>query len=232
MPVPNILAFKYAIFLGAISSAVMSMNPSGRMFEQKVGELRDYIRSKDLSKETEVRLLTYYETRYRGKYFEEDALLSDLNDSLKAEILLQNTRKLIVNVPFLKRTAADGRGELFMGRIAAALRSINFIPGDFVTKQGDSGSDMYFILTGKAEVYVNDRHAVTLGAGAYFGGRSHHKNTANGNGSSCVAKSDVPAHVSGLPQILDDFTDMRIRMDMLAEERQKVVKLEELNSKQ
>ncbi|KAI8830049.1 hypothetical protein BJ741DRAFT_363648 [Chytriomyces cf. hyalinus JEL632] len=89
-------AVVYAIFLGAISSTVMAMNPSGRLFDQKVGELRDYIRSKDLSKETEVRLLTYYETRYRGKYFEEDSLLSDLNDSLKAEILLQNTRGLIM----------------------------------------------------------------------------------------------------------------------------------------
>ncbi|KAJ3237575.1 Potassium voltage-gated channel sub H member 7 [Chytriomyces hyalinus] len=163
-------AVVYAIFLGAISSAFLAINPSGRLFDQKVGELRDYIRSKDLSKETEARLLTYYETKYRGKYFEEDSLLSDLNDSLKAEILLQNTRKLIANVPFLKRAAGDGRDELFMGRIAAALHSINFIPGDYVTKQGDSGSNMYFILNGKAEVYVNDRHAVTLGAGAYFGG--------------------------------------------------------------
>ncbi|TPX55134.1 hypothetical protein CcCBS67573_g09508, partial [Chytriomyces confervae] len=75
------------------------------------------------------RLLTYYEKRYCGKYFEEDALLSDLNDSLKAEILLQNTRKLIMNVPFLKRNVGDGRDELFMGRIAGALHSINFIPG-------------------------------------------------------------------------------------------------------
>ncbi|KAJ3230296.1 Potassium voltage-gated channel sub H member 7 [Chytriomyces hyalinus] len=162
-------AVVYAVFLGAISSAVMAVNPSGRLFDQKVGELRDYIRSKDLSKETEARLLTYYETRYRGKYFEEDALLSDLNDSLKAEILLQNTRKLIMNVPFLKRSVGDGRDELFMGRIAGALHSINFIPGDYVTKQGDSGSDMYFILNGKAEVYVGDRLTVTLGAGAYFG---------------------------------------------------------------
>ncbi|TPX71605.1 hypothetical protein CcCBS67573_g06132 [Chytriomyces confervae] len=88
-------AVVYAIFLGAISSAVMEMNPSGRLFDQKVGELRDYIRSKDLSKETEIRLLTYYETRYRGKYFEEDALLSNLNDSLKAvtPVFLHHTQE-------------------------------------------------------------------------------------------------------------------------------------------
>ncbi|TPX64952.1 hypothetical protein CcCBS67573_g08267 [Chytriomyces confervae] len=223
-------AVVYAIFLGAISSTVMAMNPSGRLFEQKVGELRDYIRSKDLSKETEVRLLTYYETRYRGKYFEEDSLLADLNDSLKAEILLQNTRGLIMNVPFLKRTAGDGRDELFMGRIAAALRSISYIAGDYVTKQGDSGSDMYLIFHGKAEVYVNERLAVTLGAGAYFGEVGLIAKTLR----TATVKAVLPSLMYRLTyidfhKILDDFTDMKRRMDMLADEREKVVKLEELN---
>ncbi|TPX74851.1 hypothetical protein CcCBS67573_g03884 [Chytriomyces confervae] len=223
-------AIVYAIFLGAISSAVMAMNPSGRLFEQKVGELRDYIRSRDLSKETEARLLMYYETRYRGKFFEENALLSTLNDALKAEILLQNTRRLIVNVPFLKRAAGDGRDELFMGRIAAALRSINYIPGDYVTKQGDSGSDMYFIMNGKAEVYVNERHAVTLGAGAYFGEVGLIKKALR----TATVQAVLPSLMYRLTyldfhKILDDFTDMRIRIDMLAEERERMIKVEEMN---
>ncbi|KAJ3234141.1 Potassium voltage-gated channel sub H member 7 [Chytriomyces hyalinus] len=164
-------AIVYAVFLGSISSAVMAFNPSGRLFNQKIGELRDYIRWKDLSKETETKLLSYYESRYRGKYFEEDAVLADFNDSLKAEILLHNTRKLIERVPFLKRSEDDGRDELFIGRIAGALHSYNYIPGDYVTKQGDSGSDMYFILSGKADVYVNNNRVVTLSAGTYFGGK-------------------------------------------------------------
>ncbi|KAJ3234417.1 Potassium voltage-gated channel sub H member 7 [Chytriomyces hyalinus] len=219
-------AIVYAIFLGAISSTLMAVNPSGRMFDQKVGELRDYIRWKDLSKETEDRLLTYYETKYRGKYFEEDALLDDLNDSLKAEILLQNTRRLIMNVPFLKRSACDGRDELFMGRIAVALHSRNFIPGDFVTKQGDSGTDMYFILNGRAEVYVNDWHAVTLGAGAYFGEVALITKTLR----TATVQAVLPSLMYRLTytdfhKILADFADMRIRIDMLADERDKVLKM-------
>ncbi|KAI8825434.1 hypothetical protein BJ741DRAFT_714754 [Chytriomyces cf. hyalinus JEL632] len=222
-------AVVYAVFLGAISSAVMAVNPSGRLFDQKIGELRDYIRSKDLSKETEVRLLMYYETRYRGKYFEEDALLSDLNDSLKAEILLQNTRKLIINVPFLKRSVCDGRDELFIGRIAAALLSINFIPGDYVTKQGDSGSDMYFILNGKAEeVYVNEKLAVILGAGAYFGEIGLIKKTLR----TATVQAVLPSLMYRLTytdfhKILDDFSDMRLLIEMLAGERATVMKLQE-----
>ncbi|KAI8837516.1 cyclic nucleotide-binding-like protein [Chytriomyces cf. hyalinus JEL632] len=126
-----------------------------------------------------------------------------------------------MNVPFLKRTTGDGRDELFMGRIAAALRSISYIAGDYVTKQGDSGSDMYLIFHGKAEV---------LRAGAYFGEVGLITKTLR----TATVKAVLPSLMYRLTyidfhNILDDFTDMKSRMDMLAEEREKVVKLEELN---
>ncbi|KAJ3402883.1 hypothetical protein HDU80_004662 [Chytriomyces hyalinus] len=134
---------------------------------------------------------------------------------------------------WMKRAAGDGRDELFMGRIAAAL---HYIPGDYVTKQGDSGSDMYFILNGKAEVYVNERHAVTLGAGAYFGGIVFQAEV--GLIMKTLRTATVQAVLPSLMyrltyldfhKILDDFTDMRIRIDMLAEERERMIQLEEMN---
>ncbi|KAJ3392571.1 hypothetical protein HDU80_010847 [Chytriomyces hyalinus] len=223
-------AIVYAVFLGSISSAVMAFNPSGRLFHQKIGELRDYIRWKDLSKDTEVKLLSYYESRYRGKYFEEDAVLADFNDSLKAEILLHNTRKLIERVPFLKRSEDDGRDELFIGRIAGALHSYNYIPGDYVTKQGDSGSDMYFILSGKADVYVNKNKVVTLSAGTYFGEVGLITKTLRTATVQCALPSLMyRLTYSDFHMILDDFPDMKLRIHRLAAEREKVVKMAENN---
>ncbi|KAI8825525.1 hypothetical protein BJ741DRAFT_631765 [Chytriomyces cf. hyalinus JEL632] len=223
-------AIVYAVFLGSISSAVMAFNPSGRLFHQKIGELRDYIRWKDLSKDTEMKLLSYYESRYRGKYFEEDAVLADFNDSLKAEILLHNTRKLIERVPFLKRSEDDGRDELFIGRIAGALHSYNYIPGDYVTKQGDSGSDMYFILSGKADVYVNKNKVVTLSAGTYFGEVGLITKTLRTATVQCALPSLMyRLTYSDFHLILDDFPDMKLRIQGLAAEREKVVKMAENN---
>ncbi|TPX52627.1 hypothetical protein CcCBS67573_g09835 [Chytriomyces confervae] len=223
-------AIVYAVFLGSISSAVMAFNPSGRLFHQKIGELRDYIRWKDLSKDTEMKLLSYYESRYRGKYFEEDAVLADFNDSLKAEILLHNTRKLIERVPFLKRSEDDGRDELFIGRIAGALHSYNYIPGDYVTKQGDSGSDMYFILSGKADVYVNKNRVVTLSAGTYFGEVGLITKTLRTATVQCALPSLMyRLTYSDFHMILDDFPDMKQRIQGLAAEREKVVKMAENN---
>ncbi|TPX58666.1 hypothetical protein CcCBS67573_g09146 [Chytriomyces confervae] len=60
-------AILYAGFLVTISSAVMSLNPSGRLYNQKVEELFDHVQWKKLDAETSEKLISYYETKYRGK---------------------------------------------------------------------------------------------------------------------------------------------------------------------
>ncbi|KAJ3081802.1 anaphase-promoting complex subunit Hcn1, partial [Rhizoclosmatium hyalinum] len=160
----------YAVFVGYISSAAMSLDTSGRLYQQKMEELVDYVKWKKLSEETKRKLVSYYETKYRGKYFEEDTLLSDMNESLRTEISLHNTRALIEKVPFLKRSEQDGRDEIFFSRIATVLHARYFIPGDLITQQGDSGLDMYFILSGKVNVFVNSVKVVSLYDGSFFGG--------------------------------------------------------------
>ncbi|KAJ3290835.1 hypothetical protein HDU79_002905 [Rhizoclosmatium sp. JEL0117] len=161
----------YAILVGYISSAAISFDNSGRLYNQKMEELIDYIKWKKLSPETRQKLISYYETKYRGKYFEEDTLLADMNESLRTEISLQNTRSLIMKVPFLRRETGDHRDEIFYSRIASALHARYYIPGDSVTKQGESGADMFFILSGKVDVFVDGNFKVSLYDGSYFGER-------------------------------------------------------------
>ncbi|KAJ3280188.1 anaphase-promoting complex subunit Hcn1, partial [Rhizoclosmatium sp. JEL0117] len=132
-------------------------------------ELNDYVKWKNLSPEIEKKLFSYYEIKYRGKFFEEETLLNTVNDSLKQEIVLHNTRWLIEKVTFLRRSENDGRDEIFFSAIASKLHACYYTPGDFITKQGESAADMYFIVSGKCDVYVGDKKVVSLYDGAYFG---------------------------------------------------------------
>ncbi|ORY43496.1 hypothetical protein BCR33DRAFT_766667, partial [Rhizoclosmatium globosum] len=159
----------YATFVGYISSAAITIDNSGRLYNQKMEELVDYIKWRKLSDETKLKLVSYYETKYRGKYFEEDTLLSEMNEALRTEIKLHNTRDLIVKVPFLRREMGDNRDEIFYSRIASVLHVRYFIPGDNITKQGESGADMFFILSGKVDVFVDGKYKVSLYDGSYFG---------------------------------------------------------------
>ncbi|KAJ3108203.1 hypothetical protein HK100_003467 [Physocladia obscura] len=164
-------AVLYAAFLGAISSATMSVNPFGRLYDQKIEELQDYCKSKNLNKQIEHKLFSYFEARYRGKYFDENMLLLEMNESLRVEISLQNARALIEKVPFLRRVQNDGRDEIFLGRVAMALKTQYYVAGDCITKQGDSGLDMFFVISGKVDVFVNGKKVVSLCDGAYIGGK-------------------------------------------------------------
>ncbi|KAJ3265704.1 hypothetical protein HDU77_004234 [Chytriomyces hyalinus] len=217
-------AILYAGFLGTISSAVMSLNPSGRLYNQKVEELLDYVQWKKLDTETSEKLISYYETKYRGKYFEEDSLLAELNESLRADISLHNTRNLIEKVPFLRREEGDGRDEIFFHRIATVLRSCYYIPGDFITKQGDSGLDMFFILSGKVNVFVNGHKVVSLYDGAYIGEVALITKVLR----TATVQAAMPTVVYRLSNtdfhtVISEFLDMKLRIEKLAIEGQRVV---------
>ncbi|KAJ3293686.1 anaphase-promoting complex subunit Hcn1 [Rhizoclosmatium sp. JEL0117] len=220
----------YAAFLGSISSAAMSLNPSGRLYNQKMEELLDYVEWKKLDEETKDKLISYYEIKYRGKYFEEDSLLSDMNESLRADISLHNTRFLIEKVPFLRREENDGRDEIFFYRLATVLHAHYFIPGDYVTKQGDSGHDMYFILSGKVNVFINGVKVVSLYDGAYIGEVALITRVLR----TATVQAAMPTVMYRLTHkdfhvVISDFPDMKLRVQKLAMEGQKMVKEAEQN---
>ncbi|KAJ3009315.1 UNVERIFIED_CONTAM: anaphase-promoting complex subunit Hcn1 [Siphonaria sp. JEL0065] len=188
-------------------------------------ELGDYVKWKNLSPETQKKVFSYYETKYRGKFFEEESLLLEMNESLRAEISLQNTRTLIARVPFLRRQMNDGRDEIFFGRIATILRPQYFVKNDNVIKQGDYAFDMYFILSGTVNVFVNDRKVVTLYDGAYFGEVALIAKVLR----TATVRAATPSVLYRLTHkdfhnVLEEFEDMKMRIDALQREHEAKLK--------
>ncbi|KAJ3194486.1 Potassium voltage-gated channel sub H member 7 [Entophlyctis luteolus] len=214
-------AILYGTFLGSISSAAVSINPSGRLYNQKLDELNDYVKWKNLDPMTEQKLVSYYEVKYRGKYFEEQNLLADMNDSLRAEIAIHNTRWLVEKVPFLRRNENDGRDAIFFSRIASMLNANYFIRGDFITKQGEAAMDMYFIHSGRCDVLIGDRLIKSLYDGAYFGEIALIAKVLR------TASIQAATHAmlyrltyQDFHTVLSEFVDMKERIDALARERE------------
>ncbi|KAI8610830.1 cyclic nucleotide-binding-like protein [Chytriomyces sp. MP71] len=115
------------------------------------------------------KLVAYYETKYRGRYFEEETLLADMNESLREDIAYQNTVTLLQKVPFFQRDLKDGRDEAFLRRIAAALQARYYIPRDFLFQQGDPGNELFFMLSGKTTAFVNGVERGAFYEGDFFG---------------------------------------------------------------
>ncbi|KAJ3097263.1 hypothetical protein HK100_005399 [Physocladia obscura] len=225
-------AFLYASIVGTISSLAMGLDASGRMYKQKIDELKEYMRWREIIPETRKKMMKYYELKYRGKYFEEDTLLSDMNDSLRMEIAAQNCKELISKVSFLCREQNDGRDELFMGRIAIALTSCFFVSGDVIFIQGEMGNEMYFVMNGVVEVMVGKTRVTTLKEGSFFGEVALIANiprtaTVRAVSSCRLYRLTRNAFLS----ILDEFEDVRKKVDVIYKERMERIGLEEKERK-
>ncbi|KAI8619764.1 cyclic nucleotide-binding-like protein [Chytriomyces sp. MP71] len=217
-------AILYAAFVGYISSAAVSVNPSGRLYNQKMEELIDYVKWKKLSPTTRDKLVSYYEIKYRGKYFEEESLLADMNESLREEVSSHNTRRLIEKVVFLRRCEGDGRDDIFFNKMSTVLHARYYIPGDYVTKQGDSGNDMFFILSGKVNVSVNGVKVVSLYDEAYFGEVSLiTKSLRTATVQAGMASILYRLTRQDFQSVISEFEDMQERILELAEEGQRLV---------
>ncbi|KAJ3391281.1 hypothetical protein CcCBS67573_g01567 [Chytriomyces confervae] len=159
----------YASIVGMISAFSMGFDASGRLYKQKMDELREYFRWKDINEITQRKIFKYYEIKYRGKFFEEEILFSDLNEPLRKEIALHNCKSIISKVNFLRRDMGDGRDDLFLGRIAMSLKTCYFVTGDIIISEGGVDSDMYFIMSGHVNVFVSGKNVTTLSEGSFFG---------------------------------------------------------------
>ncbi|KAI8832224.1 hypothetical protein BJ741DRAFT_667246 [Chytriomyces cf. hyalinus JEL632] len=218
----------YASIVGTISSLSIGMDASGRLYKQKLDELKEYMGWKDLDDITRRKVLKYYELKYRGKFFEEATLLNEMNDSLRMEIAAHNCKQLISKVGFLHREMDDGRDHIFLGRIATALSAVYFIPGDIIISAGDMGSEMFFILKGTVNIVVNGVKVGQLVDGAFFGELALIANIPR----TATVQALTPCSLYRLTRvdlmrILPEFEDMKQRMDIIYQQRMEKVRKEE-----
>ncbi|KAJ3236044.1 anaphase-promoting complex subunit Hcn1, partial [Chytriomyces hyalinus] len=196
----------YASIVGMISAFSMGFDASGRLYKQKMDELREYFRWKDINELTQRKIFKYYEIKYRGKFFEEEMLFSDLNEPLRKEIALHNCKSIISKVNFLKRDVGDGRDDLFLGRIAMSLKTCYFVTGDIIISEGGVDSDMYFIMSGHVNVFVGGKNVTTLSEGSFFGGKSLEKL------SSCML---YRLSKRNFADILTEYPDMKAKVEII-----------------
>ncbi|KAI9336713.1 cyclic nucleotide-binding-like protein [Obelidium mucronatum] len=126
-------AILYALLVGLLSSAAIAYDSSGRLYRQKIDELNEYLNWKRIDPATKKKVLSYYEFKYRGKYFEEQTLLADMNNSLRMCITLpgdfvfhqgENAMEMFfiqtgkVNIIVNGKVVAFGNAGSFFGEVA------------------------------------------------------------------------------------------------------------------
>ncbi|KAJ3086887.1 anaphase-promoting complex subunit Hcn1 [Quaeritorhiza haematococci] len=214
----------YAGLVGMISSISFGLNASGRIFRQKMDEVNEYLECKQVDDQTKSHVRDYMTFKYRGKYFNEKAILEEFNKHIRDMILLKQGVELVKKVPFFNRTVGDGRDKIWIQRVVSNLKPSYHLKGDYVFEQGDEAEEMYFIFQGWVEIIVDDEVVRKLEQGSFFGEVAPLGNTTRTAsvraGANCILYA---LKKLDLDLVLNDFPEMTEKFALVAMERLRAV---------
>nr|CAD7259924.1 unnamed protein product [Timema shepardi] len=155
----------YALFLGHATNLIQSLDSSRRQYREKVKQVEEYMAYRKLPREMRQRITEYFEHRYQGKFFDEEAILGELSEKLREDVINYNCRSLVASVPFFANADSN-----FVSDVVTKLRYEVYQPGDIIIKEGTIGNKMYFIQEGIVDIVMaNGEVATSLSDGSYFG---------------------------------------------------------------
>ncbi|KAL7669052.1 hypothetical protein ACOME3_009723 [Neoechinorhynchus agilis] len=207
----------YATTIGHVSALVQSFDNSGRLYNEKIRQIEEYMVWRKLPRQLRSRIMEYYEHRYQGKMFDENRILNELSHRLFLDVVNHNCRSLVASVPFFANADQN-----FIDNIITKLEFEMFQPGDVIILAGSVGEKMYFIQEGVVDIVRSSDGEVstTLGEGSYFGEISlilRTKRTATVRAVTyCHLYSLSATH---LKNILNDFPNVRRTIEVIASER-------------
>ncbi|XP_015116609.1 potassium/sodium hyperpolarization-activated cyclic nucleotide-gated channel 1 [Diachasma alloeum] len=133
------LIYLIVVFLQLIES---SAEPELK-YQAIMSRVKEYIEDKNLSKNLGDRLIKYYEYRYQGSYFKENAIASTLSNHLRLEINVRSNRGLLETA-----TVLHNLPRTLLANLLNSMTPTIYLENDVIYKCGDKGDCMYFISSG------------------------------------------------------------------------------------
>lgn len=165
MVVMMIGASMYAFIIGNIASLLSHLDSGKVNHWNRMETVTEYLRSRNVPKKLVTRVREYYEylwDRHRG--LPSHALMDDVPESLRLELLHSLASDLLENVPLFKHCESELRDSLLI-----ALKRHSYDPGSLVVNTGDVGKGLFFISQGEVDIVREGERIDVLQTGDYFG---------------------------------------------------------------
>ncbi|HOP30370.1 MAG TPA: cyclic nucleotide-binding domain-containing protein [Spirochaetota bacterium] len=202
----------YGYIIGNVSGLIANLDVARAEFIKKIESVRIYLSNKDIPKELQDKILSYYHYIWdKKKNVSDENPLSDLPLSLSLEIMLYLNRDMLMKVDFFKNAE-----DLFVREAIQMLKPLIYLPEDYIIRQGEYGDCMYFLSSGEIEVLVNDKQVAKLGPGSTFG------ETSLLIGEKRSASIHTLTHCEVYRLSKSDFDSLRIRFPEFNDEMEEI----------
>ncbi|XP_055341879.1 uncharacterized protein LOC129590595 isoform X2 [Paramacrobiotus metropolitanus] len=142
----------YGYIVASIAAAQANSDAQRSRFFERLVAVKQYMLHERLGKNLRKRVVKYYEYLWmRTHGVDPQTLIVGLPPSLTGELALQLYKKVIEQIQIFKNTPAG-----FKKMLAAIIRPLYIIEGEYVIRCGDIGADLFFLYRGTMDlIYTN-----------------------------------------------------------------------------
>ncbi|XP_015229561.1 PREDICTED: cyclic nucleotide-gated cation channel beta-1-like [Cyprinodon variegatus] len=160
--------FVFSIMIGQMRDVVGAATAAQTYYRTCMDNTIKYMTSYRIPKEVQNRVKTWYNYTWQSQgMLDEQELLTQLPDKMRLDIAVDVNYSIVSKVPLFQ-----GCDRQMIFDMLKSLRSVVYLPGDYVCKKGEVGREMYIIKAGEVQVVGGpDERTVfaTLRAGSVFG---------------------------------------------------------------
>ncbi|XP_053534209.1 cyclic nucleotide-gated cation channel beta-1 [Ictalurus punctatus] len=160
--------FAFSIMIGQMRDVVGAATAGPAYYRSCVDSTVNYMTAYRIPREVQNRVKTWYDYTWQSQgMLDEQELLIQLPDKMRLDIAVD------VNYTIVSKVALfQGCDRQMIFDMLKRLKSVVYLPGDYVCKKGEIGREMYIIKAGEVQVVGGPDGKtvfVTLRAGSVFG---------------------------------------------------------------
>ncbi|XP_029466545.1 cyclic nucleotide-gated cation channel beta-1-like [Rhinatrema bivittatum] len=160
--------FAFSVMIGQMRDVVGAATAGQTYYRSCMDSTIKYMNSYRIPKSVQKRVKMWYEYTWHSQgMLDESELLLQLPDKMKLDIAVDVSYHVVSKVPLFQ-----GCDRQMIYDMLKRLRSVVYLPGDYVCKKGEIGREMYIIKAGQVRVLGGpdgQTVLVTLKAGSVFG---------------------------------------------------------------
>ncbi|KAG5273376.1 hypothetical protein AALO_G00150660 [Alosa alosa] len=160
--------FVFSIMIGQMRDVVGAATAGKTYYRSCMDNTVKYMGAYRIPKEVQNRVKTWYEYTWQSQgMLDEQELLVQLPDKMRLDIAVDVNYSIVSKVALFQ-----GCDRQMIFDMLKSLRSVVYLPGDYVCKKGEVGREMYIIKAGEVQVVGGPDGKtvfVTLKAGSVFG---------------------------------------------------------------